>query len=209
MGDIKIGRVVLGMVSTNCYFVYDEDTRKTLVFDPADEGLRIAKAMKQNELEVVGILLTHGHFDHITGANELRSATSAKIYAYKEEQEVCESTRLNCSEQVDNLVTIKVNKYLEDGEELELCGLKCKLIATPGHTQGSCCYYFENDGILISGDTLFNSSVGRSDLPTGSGGTLIRSIKDKLMVLPDDVKVYPGHGDMTTIGDERRYNPFL
>ena len=98
---------------------------------------------------------------------------------------------------------------MKDGGEITEAGITCRLLATPGHTSGSCCYYFEADKILISGDTLFQESVGRTDLPTGSMGTLVRSVKDKLFPLPDEVKVYPGHGEATTIGHEKKYNPFL
>ena len=99
--------------------------------------------------------------------------------------------------------------FIANGEIIEVAGMRCRLIATPGHTQGSCCYYFEGDGILISGDTLFQESIGRTDLPTGSYSALIHSVQDKLMSLPDEVKVYPGHGDETSIGHERKYNPFV
>ena len=112
------------------------------------------------------------------------------------------------TKQVGRPYTITPDVYLKDGETVTIAGITCKLIATPGHTIGSCCYYFEEAGMLISGDTLFQESVGRSDLPTGSGGTLVRSVRDKLFVLPDETKVYPGHGDSTTIGYEKQYNPF-
>ncbi len=99
--------------------------------------------------------------------------------------------------------------YVKDEEEITIAGVTCRLIATPGHTKGSCCYYFESDKILISGDTLFQESVGRTDLPTGSMSTLVRSVKEKLLPLPESVKVYPGHGDSTTIGHEKKYNAFI
>ncbi len=209
MGELKIGRMTMGPASTNCYFVYDNDSRNAIVFDVPCDGKGIYTRLKDNGINVVGVLLTHGHFDHIMGANELRQAASIKIYACEDEQDVCENTHNNCTEQVGRLYTVKCNKYLKDGEEIDIEGIKCRLIETPGHTKGSSCYYFEDEGILISGDTLFCGSIGRSDLPTGSESTLIRSIKEKLMCLPDDVKVYPGHGDETTIGYEKKYNPFL
>lgn len=209
MGELKIGRMVMGPVQTNCYFVYDSDNKKAVVFDVPCDGVYIYETLKKNGIEVAGICLTHGHFDHIMGANELRGAASVKIYAYEEEQDVCENTHNNCTDQIGRLYTVKCNKYLKDDEEVDIEGIKFKVIATPGHTKGSCCYYFEDDKILISGDTLFCGSIGRSDLPTGSEATLIRSLNARLMCLPDDVKVYPGHGDETTIGFERNHNPFI
>ena len=209
MGELKIGRMVMGPVQTNCYFVYDSDSRKAVVFDVPSDGVYIYNALKKNDIEVAGICLTHGHFDHIMGANELRGAASVKVYAYEEEKDVCENTHNNCTDQIGRLYTVKCNRYLKDNEEVDIDGIKFKVIATPGHTKGSCCFYFEDAGILISGDTLFCGSIGRSDLPTGSEATLIRSLNERLMCLPDDVKVYPGHGDETTIGFERRNNPFI
>ena len=209
MGELKIGRMVLGAVGTNTYFVYDTDTMKAVVVDPADDGVGIYNALKSKGISVAGIILTHGHFDHILGASELRGATSAKIYAYEGEKDVCENASNNCSDMIGRLCTVKCNSYCKDGEIIDIEGIKCKLIATPGHTHGSCCYYFEEAGFLISGDTLFNGSVGRTDLPTGSSSQLVRSCEEKLMCLPDEVRVYPGHGDYTTIGEEKRFNPFL
>ena len=154
------------------------------------------------------ILLTHGHFDHIWGANELRRLSGAKIYAYEGEKELCEDAGKNVSRDAGRPETVRADFYEKDGALLELGGFSLKLIATPGHTGGSCCYYLEEEKILFSGDTLFEGSVGRTDFPTGSMGSLVRSIKERLLVLPDDVTVYPGHGDSTTIGDEKKYNPY-
>lgn len=209
MADLKIGRMVLGICQTNFYFVYKEGCKEVVCFDPADAGDYIYETLKGKGFEVAGILLTHGHFDHIWGSRKLRELSGAKIYAYEEEKAVCEDAVNNVSEQAGRAYTVKPNGYLQDGEEITIAGMTCKVIATPGHTIGSCYYYFEEDGILISGDTLFQESVGRTDFPTGSMGSLIRSIKEKLFVLPDETKVYPGHGDVTDIGLEKKYNPFL
>ena len=199
---------MLGIVQTNCYFVYKEGTSDVIFFDPADKGDYIYKTLKEKGFNVAGILLTHGHFDHIWGTNKLRELSGAPIYAYEGEKQLCEDAVINVSEQVGRPYTVAADRYLKDGEEITIAGMTCKLIATPGHTAGSCCYYFEDDKILISGDTLFEESVGRTDLATGSMSAIVRSIKEKLFVLPDDVKVYPGHGNITEIGHEKRYNPF-
>ncbi|MCR4618445.1 MAG: MBL fold metallo-hydrolase [Lachnospiraceae bacterium] len=209
MADIKIGRMVIGVAATNCYFVYREGNKNCVVIDAPDKGKEIAAALAKHGFSVEALLLTHGHFDHIWGASELRQATSAKIYALDAEQPLLEDSRLNVSAQSGRPATVKVNKYLSDGEEFTLADITFKVIATPGHTAGSCCFYIEEAGILIAGDTLFLESVGRTDLPTGSGATLERSVKEKLFVLPDETVCYPGHGDETTIGHEKKYNPFL
>ena len=127
----------------------------------------------------------------------------------EEEKILCEDAVTNVSDQVGRPYTVSPDRYLKDGEELTIADMTCKLIATPGHTVGSCCYYFKEADILIAGDTLFQDSVGRTDLATGSMSALVRSVRDKLFVLPEETKVYPGHGEATTIGHEKKYNPFL
>lgn len=205
---LKIGRIVMGSVQTNCYFVYEEGKNKILVIDPADRGDYLYEKFQEKGFEVAAILLTHGHFDHIWGCDKLRELSGAKVYAWEPEKEICEDPAMNVSEMAGRAVTATVDEYLREGAVMRIEGIEFKLIGTPGHTVGSCCFYFEEDGILVSGDTLFEGSVGRTDFPTGSGATLSRSLKEKLMCLPDEVKVFPGHGDFTTIGRERKYNPF-
>lgn len=208
MQNLKIGRIVLGACQTNCYFVYKEGEKQVLVFDPADKGDYLYEKLKENGFEIAAILLTHGHFDHILGCTRLKEASGAKVYAYEAEKVLCEDAFVNVSAQTGRSCTIEVDEYVRDGQELTFAGMTCKVLATPGHTIGSCCYYFEDEKLLISGDTLFLESVGRTDLPTGSMAKLNCSIKEKLAVLPEETKVYPGHGDSTTIGHEMRYNPF-
>ena len=140
---------------------------------------------------------------------ELQKLSGARVYAYEGEKALCEDADLNVSERAGRPCTIKADFYVKDGKEITIEGITCRLIATPGHTAGSCCYYFEDAGILFSGDTLFCESVGRTDLPTGSMSALVRSVREKLLPLPDEVKVYPGHGESTTIGHEKKYNAFL
>ena len=208
MSDLKIGRLVLSMCATNCYFVYHEGSGDCIVFDPADRGDYIYEVLKSKGFSVKAICLTHGHFDHIWGCSKLRALSSAQVYALDAEQPLLESVILNVSEQAGRGCTVKANTFVHDLEVLELNGFRLQVLATPGHTAGSCCYYFPEDGILISGDTLFEESIGRTDLPTGSMSELTNSIMNKLSPLPDDTKVYPGHGEQTTIGHERKYNPF-
>lgn len=219
MAEIKIGRMVMGVCQTNCYFLYRDGETDCIVVDPADQGAGIYSALQRNGFRVKGILLTHGHFDHIWGLDALRDAVNAaaeadglepvKVYAHEDERELLRDSHKNVSEQAGRPCTTYADVYVKDGQEISLAGMNFQVIATPGHTAGGCCYYFPEAGILVAGDTLFAESVGRTDFPTGSMSTLVRSIKDKLFVLPDDTKVYPGHGERTTIGHEKEYNPFL
>ena len=209
MADIKIGRMILGAVGTNCYFVYREGCEEVIFFDPADRGDYIKSQLEERGFKVGSIYLTHGHFDHIWGSNKLRELTGAKVHALDTERALCESAELNVSAQAGRAYTAIVDEDVHDGQVITEGDISFKVIATPGHTEGSCCYYFEEAGILICGDTLFQESVGRTDLPTGSGSKLSRSVQDKLFVLPDETKAYPGHGDTTTIGHEKKYNPFF
>lgn len=209
MSSIKIGRMAIGSYQTNCYFVYREDSKKAVVIDPADNGAQIYSALERNGFTVEAILLTHGHFDHIWGSNELREVSGAKIYALDEEKVLCEDVKYNLSAMVGRAYTVVPDEYVREGQVLTFDNMDFKVIATPGHTIGSCCYYVEKAGILISGDTLFQESTGRTDFPTGSMSSIVRSIREKLFILPDETKVYPGHGDSTTIAYEKKYNPFV
>lgn len=208
MAEIKIGRMTLGACATNCYFLYREGSSQVVFVDPADQGAQLYEALKSKGLQVAAILLTHGHFDHIWGAEKLRELSGARIYALDAEKVVCQDAYVNISAQAGRKATITPDIWLTDGQELTLADISIRVIATPGHTIGSCCYYVEEAGFLVAGDTLFEASVGRTDFPTGSMSKLVRSVKEKLFVLPEETKVYPGHGDATSIGSEKKYNPF-
>ncbi len=219
MADIKIGRMVLGTCGTNTYFVYREGESTCIVIDPADYGRQIYANLNKNGFRVTGILLTHGHFDHIWGLEALRAAANevaqnhhydpVLVYACEEERELLGSAELNVSEMAGRACCVDADVYLRDGAEITICGITCQMIHTPGHTAGGACYYFKEAGFVVCGDTIFQESVGRTDFPTGSMSTLVRSIREKLLVLPDETKLYPGHGEVTTVGHERQYNPFL
>lgn len=212
--DIRVGKMIMGMVQTNTYFVYQEGRSQVICFDPADQGEKIYAALESKGFSVAAVFLTHGHFDHICGCEALVRAAAGKgqepvkIYACEDERELLSDPEKNVSAQTGRPVALEADVYVRDGEVYYAAGMNCRVITTPGHTAGGCCYYFEEAGILISGDTLFHESVGRTDLPTGNMGTLVRSIREKLLVLPEDTKVYPGHGESTTIGYEKKYNPF-
>lgn len=209
MSDIKIGKITLGVCQTNTYFIYREGSSDIIVFDPADRGEYLFSKFQEKGFNVVAILLTHGHFDHILGIADLQKLTSAKLYASEDEAELAKDIELNCSQMFRRECSVDPDVLFTDGELVTIADIELEVIKTPGHTIGGCCYYIKEAGFLISGDTLFLESVGRTDLPTGSMGTLIRSIKEKIFPLPDETIVYPGHGPATTIEHEKEYNPFI
>ncbi len=207
MGQTLMQRILAGAMRTNCYLIYDAETKKALLVDPAEEALKISRTIDEGELVPEAILLTHGHFDHIGAVEQLRSQYHCPVYCLEEEKEVLESSTYNLSAMFGDSLTVKPDVLLKDGQMLSVADFSIQVIATPGHTKGSCCYYFPEDRFLISGDTLFEESVGRTDFPTGSTSALVRSIREKLFGLPDDTPVYSGHGEPTTIEHEKKYNP--
>ena len=213
--NYEIVRMVLGMVQTNAYFFYRKDydagdgKKHGIFFDPADRGAFIYDKLAEQDMVVDAIFLTHGHFDHIMGVKALKEKSSAKVYCHEKEEEVCGSPKLNSSVNWGDAIIVQPDVLFRTNEEIEIAGMKCKVLFTPGHTQGGACYYFEDAGVVFAGDTLFQMSVGRTDLPTGSMMTLVKSIREQLFTLPDDTVVLPGHMDETTIGFEKGHNPFL
>lgn len=207
--DMKIKNFTLGMMGTNCYVVQNEESKGCLIVDPGAKSEALSAYIRENGLSPEAILLTHGHFDHIMGIDSLRREYPVSVYADRKEQYVLADPNLNLSAAYGGGYSFGDAEYVEDGQILSLAGLEIRVIETPGHTAGGCCYYIASEGVLFSGDTLFHSSVGRTDFPTGSMGTLIRSIKEKLLVLPGDTMVYPGHMEQTTIAYEAENNPFL
>lgn len=219
---IRIENIVLGMCATNCYAVFDGGAKtpggyvddgqlkEAVIIDPAADAACIEAMIARYKLRPVAVLLTHGHFDHLSAADAVRRRYGIKVYAGNEERSVMNSSSSNLSLPFTGEgMTFEADEYFKPGEELDFAGFRIGTIPVPGHTIGSVCYYFEEQKVLFSGDTLFAGSVGRSDFPTGNTGQLIRAIKSGLMSLQDDVKVYPGHGESTTIGCERVNNPFI
>lgn len=206
---MKIEKFVLGSVATNCYLLVNEDTREVVIVDPATCPEYLLLHMKSNGYSPKAILLTHGHFDHVMGIDGWVQAYDIPVYLHEEEQEVLEQPQLNLSTAFGKQYAYQQTTQLKDGEILSVAGFQFQVIHTPGHTKGSCCYYEKKEEVLMSGDTLFCRSVGRSDFPTGNGGVLAESIRQKLFCLPDEVMVYPGHDRLTCIGEEKQHNPFV
>ena len=207
---MRLEQYVVGPVSTNCYFAVNPDTNETVIVDPGDEAEQLIDRIAIKELKPVGILLTHGHFDHAGAASRLAEEYNIKVYAGKDEEETLSDPRINQSGYYDReAMQYHADVFLTDGEIIKLAGFNIKVLFTPGHTPGGVCYYFADEGYLFSGDTLFYNSVGRTDFPKSSSSDLIRGIKDKLMALDDSVIVLPGHDAHTTIGEERMHNPYL
>ena len=207
--SIRLEHIVLGQVSTNCYILINDENKQCIVVDPADRADKISSIIEDNGCVLQGILLTHGHYDHILAAETLREQYNAKIYAGKEESDILAQPDKNLSVYIGGSpLAIKADELLSDGQEFKLAEIYIKAIHTPGHTQGGMCYYIEQEGILLSGDTLFAESVGRTDFPTGSMSKLVESIKTKLLTLPLDTKIYPGHGESTSVKYEQMYNPY-
>ena len=209
MADLKVRHLVVGAVATNCYIAENKKTKEALIIDPGDNAARIVQIIKEDGVVPVAVLLTHGHFDHAMAAQEVAEQYGIKIYAHETEKETLETPQINLSGMIGRTLTFHADCYVKDGEILNLAGFEIRVLHTPGHTQGGVCYYVEKEGVLFSGDTLFCCSVGRSDFATSSTSALIRSIKEKLFLLPDETKVFPGHMGATTIGNEKVNNPYV
>lgn len=205
---MEITVLTVGPVCTNCYIINREGSTTCVVVDPGEEAEKIASQIKRKGLSCEGILLTHGHFDHITGVSELLSLVGGKVYACEKERELLMNPQLNASSMVGHEVALEPEILLRDGQCLEVADMTFRVIHTPGHTKGGCCYYAEEDKVLFSGDTIFMESIGRTDLPTGNSGELLDSVRNKVLTLPDDVRIYPGHGPETTVSYEAANNPY-
>lgn len=208
MANSQIEWMVLGMVSTNTYLVKNQDTGELLIIDPADAAGRIQEKIGRMEGRPAAILLTHGHFDHMLAADALRNAYDIPVYACIQEKNLLKNARYNLSASWASPHVMEADRYLADGETFREAGFEIRLLHTPGHTEGSCCYYLPEEAVLFSGDTLFAGSVGRTDFPTSSGADMRKSLQRLLSELPADTRVCPGHGEETTIAYEKRYNPF-
>jgi len=204
MEKIVLKRIIVGILETNCYIVGDKATNEAIIVDPGDEADRIKYTLNKLNLTPIAIVNTHGHGDHI-GANK---DFDLPIFIHQDDEDFLLDPEKNLSAEFGlSIVSPEASKLLVDGDIIELGSLKMEVIHTPGHTPGGICLKFED--FLLSGDTLFSLSVGRSDFEYGSADALIKSIKNKLLIFDDNTNVYPGHGPSTTIGIEKRHNFFL
>lgn len=207
MAEIEIRNLVLGMVATNTYFVMNQQTKEMLLIDPADEPEAIEQQVLKMGGEPKAVLLTHGHFDHMMAASACAARYGVPVCAHELEEEVLENAQYNLSGQWMHAYTMRADQLVKDGDILDLAGFKICVYHTPGHTQGSVCYYLPEEAVLFSGDTIFAQSYGRTDFPTSSMTDMQKSVARILRTLPDHTDIYPGHNETTTIAIEKRYNP--
>jgi len=204
---VIIEKLVVGPFAANCYIVGSESNREGMIVDPGDEAKRILNKVKELGLDIKLILLTHGHIDHTGALKEVKEATGAEVMVHADDAKSLKGQSLGKLLGLSYPPPPPPDRLLKDGDSIDIGDLHFLVLHTPGHTSGGIC--LQGEGVVFSGDTLFNYSVGRTDLPGGSYNQLMNSLQTKLMTLPDDTIVYPGHGPETTIGAERRGNPFL
>ena len=208
MAQLTLRAMTLGGGGTNCYLVQNTETGDTVIVDPADEAERIIAEIRKMDGKPAAILLTHGHYDHIMAVNALKEEYQIPVYIDRADEKLLGDPKLNLSGLWYIPYTCSADQLVQEGDELELAGTVFRVLHTPGHTAGSCCYYLPAEHVLFSGDTLFAMSCGRTDLPTGSMREMRASLKRLFLELPEDTAVYPGHMNSTTIAAEKRYNPF-
>jgi hydroxyacylglutathione hydrolase len=202
--------LTVGPFQENCYLIGDEASGVGAVVDPGDEAARIAMAVEQTGLEIGSIIVTHAHIDHVGGVTALVDEYACPVLMHAEAEPMLEqlpTQALMMGLRFGKIPT--VDRHIGEGETLEIGDLRLRPLYTPGHAPGHLAFYIEDEGLVLSGDALFAGSVGRVDLPGGSMEVLMRSIEERLMTLPDETRVHPGHGPQTEIGNERATNPFL
>jgi len=200
----------VGMLQCNCSIFGDEQTREALVVDPGDEITRILQVLKRHGLTLKGIVITHAHIDHIGGAQKLKKATGAPVYMNPNDAELQKMMEVQAGWLgIETPDAVEIDSPAMDGGTLVVGATEFHVLHTPGHTQGSISLWIPSESKLVAGDTLFRDSIGRTDLPGGDSQQILRSIHEKLLPLPEETVVFPGHGESTTIGREKQFNYFL
>jgi glyoxylase-like metal-dependent hydrolase (beta-lactamase superfamily II) len=208
---MEIKKMMVGELQTNMYIVVDEKTKNCVIIDPSSEASRAIDYITKEKLNLKGMLVTHGHFDHIEAISGLNEFCKVPVFAHEQEAIIMENADKNLSHYFYHQGVIRqADTYLKDQEVLDLGGeLVFTCLEVPGHSPHSLCYYHEESQSVFTGDTLMAGCIGRMDLFDGPEGVLIQKIKEKLLTLPEKTRVYPGHGDNTTIKNESKYNPYL
>ena len=206
---MQIIRVPVGAFITNCYIAEGQEPGRGFLVDPADNPKKLISILEEKQICPEAILLTHGHFDHIMAVKKVKEKYQIPVYACRQEEAMLAEPTINMTAVYGSACSIKPDVLLDDGQIFEAAGFSIQMFHTPGHTKGSCCYYIKEEGVLFSGDTLFCGSVGRTDFPGGSSAEIVRSLHKLVDTLPEDTEVFPGHDASTTIGYEKRYNPFV
>ena len=209
---MKIDGLALGSYETNCYVLRSSEAAKDcLIVDAGSGAEKLIEFLHEHKLNPVSVVLTHGHIDHIEGIAALRAEfPDIKVYIHKLDAEMLTEPLTNLSAMTGAAFSIEpADFFMEEQGAIEQADMKLRVLHTPGHTPGGICLYCEDEGVVFTDDTLFADSIGRTDFPNGNTEQLFQSIREKLFTLPDDTKVYPGHGPVTTIAHEREYNPFL
>ncbi len=208
---MKIKYTVLGPFMTNTYIVYNEKTMEGLVIDPSFTPQHYINAIIESKIDLQSIFLTHAHVDHMAGMNALRAKfPKAELYMSRGDADYLRDPQKNLSYQfVDHVLVDDPEHWVKGGDHIKTCGLDFTVIDTPGHTPGGISFYEEKEGIVFTGDSLFQGSIGRTDFPGGSMTQLVEGIRQNLFCLPDDTVVLSGHGNPTSIGVEKKTNPFL
>src|SRR5579864_8282652 len=200
----------VGPLQCNCSIIGDETTHEAMVIDPGDEIEDVFALIRKHNLQVKQIVITHAHIDHVGGAMKLRAATGAPILLNQNDYTLLKMLDMQAAwVGMPSPGKVEIDRAVTTGETVSAGSHTAQILHTPGHTEGSICLYFEPEKKLIAGDTLFAGSIGRTDLPGGSMDKIMRSLHNTLMALPNETVVIPGHGPVTTIGEERESNPFL
>jgi len=205
---MKVRKLIVGPLEANCYILWDEESKEAVVIDPGGEGERILKAIRRNSLKVIYIVDTHAHIDHIEANDFIREKTNAPLLIHSADVSLLEDLEANLSTMMGNSKAfLPPTGVLKDEDKIKVGRFHLQILHTPGHTPGSICLYVDDK--LFTGDTLFAGGIGRADFPRSSLKQLQGSIQKKILKFPSEVVVYPGHGPETTIGEEKKSNPFL